>query len=92
MLEWISKMLKVSLDDIILYDDFNKIAVIQRNIQDDYFTYVLVRMVSLVSVKLNDLGYEPSRKEIKKYFPIVVKASEDKDYISELFDIMVNKG
>lgn len=92
MLEWISKMLKVSLDDIILYDDFNKIAVIQRNIQDDYFTYVLVRMVSLVSVKLNDLGYEPSKKEIKKYFPIVVKASEDKDYISELFDIMVNKG
>lgn len=92
MLEWISKMLKVSLDDIILYDDFNKIAVIQRKVDDDYFTYVLVRMVSLVSVKLNDLGYEPSKKEIKKYFPIVVKASEDKDYISELFDIMVNKG
>lgn len=92
MIEWISKLLKVSLDDIILYDNFNKIAVIQRQVDDDYFTYVLVRMVSLVFAKLNDLGYEPSKKEIKNYFPIVVKASEDKDYISELFDIMVNKG
>lgn len=88
MNEWIAKMLKISPDRILCYDNYNKIALVEVNTAEQS-GFVLIKMVSLVSPKLNDLGYEPTPKEIKKYFPIVVKASDNRDYVESLYNFFI---
>ena len=88
MNEWIAKMLKISPDSILFYDNYNKIALVEVNTAESS-GFILIKMVSLVSPKLNDLGYEPTPKEIKKYFPFVVKAAESRDFAETLYNLLI---
>lgn len=76
----ISKMLKISESDIIDYDNSEKFAIVKIG-----GVYAVLKMVSLLAPALNEPDYEPSKKEIKKYFPVVIRCSMSLEYAEHLF-------
>lgn len=87
MVEHLCKMLKISAKDVLNYHPVDKFVLVKRTVYAPSVatTYVILKMCCLTSPKLNDSGYEPSKREIKKYFPFVVKASADYEYINDCY-------
>ena len=50
MNEWIAKMLKISPDTILCYDNYNKIALVKVETAESS-GFILIKMVSLISEK-----------------------------------------
>ena len=92
MVEHLCKMVKISLDDVLLYDSVDKFALIKRTVYAPSVAtaYVILKMCSWTPY-LNDSGYEPSKREIKKYFPFVVKASMDYDFITACYNQLISR-
>ena len=84
------KRLKKLLGDdieIMRKDELMHFAVVSRS-QDGITAYVLLKLFSFEKPLYNDDGFQPTEKQWKKFFPIVVKASTEFAYILSLYDLL----
>ena len=81
------KVLGKDITEILAVNKLNKVAVV-RAVKEDVTAFVLVKMISLTKPLLNKDGVEVPEKAWKHFFPMVVKASNDGEYIFTLFDML----
>lgn len=87
MEEQILKLFKNYPSDILKISEDYRVAVLAE-VHEDVTAYVLLKMVHFSNPSLNAECVEVPSKQWKKFFPIVVKASEDLVYITRLFDYL----
>lgn len=88
------KRLKKLLGDdleVIAKNEPCHLAVISRSL-DDVTAFLLVKLVSFDKPSYNEDGFQPTEKQWKKYFPIIVKYSTSENYISSLFEVLTIDG
>lgn len=84
------KRLKKLLGDdieILRKDELMHLAVISRS-QDGITAYVLFKLFSIEKPLYNYDGFQPTEKQWKKFFPIVVKAGAESEFILTLYDLL----
>lgn len=83
MIEHVCKMLKITEQDVIFYDPVEKFLLVRIG-----SCYSVLKMVSLLKPELNKPDYSPTNKEIKKYFPFVIRVSETEEYARQLYNML----
>lgn len=83
----IFKVLGKEIVEILAKDEMTKFAVVRAE-KEGQSAFVLVKMFSPTKGELNNDGVEVKDKQWKTFFPIVIKASFEGEYIFTLFDLL----
>lgn len=73
--------------EVLRVSDSVHLAVVSRS-QDGVTVYMLVKLCSFEKPNYNEEGFIPTEKQLKKFYPIIVKYALDMQYIVNLFEVM----
>lgn len=80
----IFKVLKGEHIEIIACNDLCKVACITRLV-NDVRVYIIIKMVSFTHPALNQDGVKVPDKKWKSFMPIVLKASDNQEFIFDCY-------
>lgn len=87
MEEHIKKVIKGT--ELIEYNEFYRTCIVKKDIEDESY-YIIVKMVHPLKPLLNTDGVDIPSKQYKYFVPVVIKGSDDYEYIKDLFDKLVS--
>lgn len=74
--------------DLIEYNEFYRTCIVKKDIEGESY-YIIVKMVHPIKPLLNTDGVDIPSKQYKYFVPVVIKGSDDYEFIKDIFDMLV---